>query len=355
MENLDSAINSLSDQQKRYDIALHFTGNDQDKAKRMVSNSYFDLVAVKGAFSSSSLYGAFIIFFNIDYARVDHTVFVVSPDYQLQSLVIKNDWKTLEKEILNSRTSSAASRINSDFSEKFKKGFSYSLGKDFARYLSKGDMTQIVHMIQRFMQESTELKRIEVSAEIQNLSSLQLELDSLTSNKISGKLNSRKDSEEETPEDSSSASSGPVAGQDGVRLVITSTIVLSPIKGKYISNIVEGDKIMVSMVENTPQVIEIAKAFNAYDSTSKKISAIPARVKSVEYVDGVGYKIFALIAKGIVAKIIEEESSIKIALDPASVVMNVDDSEKNGIGIPVIVGLVTAIVLLILFVVIVVL
>ncbi|MBN2435271.1 MAG: hypothetical protein JXK07_08410 [Spirochaetes bacterium] len=355
MENLDNAINSLSDQQKKYDIALHFTGNDQDKAKRMVSNSYFDLVAVKGSFSSSSLYGAFIIFFNVEYAKVEHTVFVVSPDYQLQSLVIKNDWKSLEKEILNSRTSSAASRINADFSDKFKKGFSLSLGRDFARYLGKSDMTQVTHMIQRFMQESTELKRIEVSVEIQNMSSLQLELESLTSVKISGKLNARKKAEEAEAEQNQPADTDPVAGKDGVRLVILSTVVLSPIKGKYISNVAPGDKIMVSMIETTPQVIEIAKAFNAYDSESKKISSIPARVKSIEYIDGIGYKIFAVIAKGIIAKIIEEETSIKVALDPATVLINEDESDKGGIGIPIIIGLTAAIVMLILFVIVVVL
>lgn len=359
MENLDNAIHSLSDQTRKYDIAMYYTNGDKEKSKRMVTNSYSDMVAIKSKFSSSSLYGAFILFFNFAMQRMDHAVFVVSPDYQLQSLNSREDWKIFEKEIMNSRTSSASSRVNDDFADKFKKGFVMSLCKEFATYIKNNDITQVIHLLQRFLQESSELKRIEVSVDLQKISSLQMELDSITSSKIDAKLKAKKRMEEAQAarsQDSGEETNEPAVGKDGVRMILKSTVVLSPIKGKYISKVIPGDKIMVSMVDKSPQVVEIAKAFNAYSPDEKRVNPVPARVKSIEYIDGIGYKIYAVIAKGIIAQIIEEESNIKIGMDPSNPVYTAEEeTNSSGATVPIIIGLIVAIVLLVGFVVFVVL
>jgi hypothetical protein len=351
VEKLDSAINSLSDQARKYDIAMYYTNGDQEKSKRMVANSYSDMVAIKARFSSSSLYGAFILFFNHVVQHMDHVLFVISPDYQIQSLNSMDDWKNYERSIMDARLGAVA-RASEDFGEKFRKGFVASLNKEMAKYVKNNDLTQIIHILHRLLQEGSDLKRIELTVDLQKISSLQMELDSQTSKKIDSKLKARKMAEEANKQPEEEDSSGePQVGKDGVKLIITSTVVLSPIKGKYISNVVPGDKIMVSMVDKNPQVTEIAKAFNAYKADEKKVSPVPARVLSIEYVDGIGYKIFAVIAKGIIAQIIEEESNIKIGMDPASPVYNTEEeSSSSSMGMPIIIGLVVAIVLLIGFV-----
>lgn len=354
MENLDTAIHSLSDQTKKYDIAMYYTNGDKEKSKHMVTNSYMDMVAIKARFSSSSVYGAFILFFNHVFQKIEHAVFVISPDYQIQALNSRDDWRAFEKEILNSRTSSASSRINADFSDKFMKGFTGSLARELAKYIENNDLTQIVHLLQRFLQESSELKRIEVSVDTQKMSSLQMELDSESSNKIDAKLKAKKKKEEATQNEQAAegTSAGePAVGKDGVRMILKATVTLSPVKGKYISNVVAGDKIMVVLVEKSEQVIEIAKAFDAYDPAENRIHPVPARIKSIEYVDGIGYKMYAVIAKGILAHIIEEETNIKIGMDPSVPIYTGEDAkDSSGIGIPVIIGLVVLLVLMIAFV-----
>lgn len=348
MDNLDNVMNNLSDQAKKYDIALYYTNGDQDKAKKMVANSYWDMVAIKAMFSSSSLFGAFILFFNLDFLRLEHSVFVISPDYQIQSLNFRDDWKNFEKEIMNSRTSSASSRINSDFSEKFGKGFTLSLSKELGKNVKNNDMTQITHMLQRFLQEISELKRIVLAVDVQKMSSLQMEQFSLSSTKVSTKVKAmKKKKDDDTGETASLETNEPQVGKDGIKFIIKSTLVLSPIKGKSISSVVEGDKIMVVMIENIPQVIEIAKAFQAFNAEQNKVEAVPARVTSVDYIDGIGYQIYAVIAKGIMAKVLEEERNIKIALDPSSqVYQDTSAPSKGGLSVPVIIGLVTVIIIL---------
>lgn len=350
MDNNDNAYSSLGDQAKKIDIALHYVSGDMEKAKKMVANSYQDMVAMKGKFSSSSLYGSFLLFFNKYYGTLEHALFVVSPDYQLESMNNREDWKIFEKEIMTVRNAGSASRVNNDFSDKFQKGFTLTFGKEIGRLIDKNDTTQIMYLFQRFMQESTELKRIEVDIELQKTSSLQMELDSVTSKKITLK---KKDEDEAKNSSGSlpSESDEPQVGINGVKLILSGALVLSPIKGKHISLINSGDKIMISIIDSAPQAVEIAKAFNAYDAEQKRIDPLPGRVKSVNYVDGVGYKIFAIIAKGIIAKIVEEEGNIKVALDPAYQSSIEPDEAKSSSALPMIIGLVTAILLLLLFVV----
>lgn len=350
MENNDNAYSSLGDQAKKIDIALHYVGGDMDKAKKMVANSYLDAIAVKGKFSSSSLYGVFLLFFNKVYNTLEHALFAVSPDYQIESINNREDWKIFEKEIMNARNSSAASRVNNDFADKFHKGFTIAFSRDLAKLIDKNDSTQIIYVFQRFMQESTELKRIEVDIELQKISSLQMELESISSKKINLKKKSEQ-SEDDAATKIAPESGDPEVGINGVKLILPAALVLSPIKGKHISLITAGDKIMVSIVEHSSQAIEIAKAFNAYNEEQKRIDPLPARVKSAVYVDGVGYKIFAIIAKGIIAKILEEEGNIKVALDPAFQATLEPEETKNSSSLPMIIGLVTAIVLMLIFVV----
>ncbi len=350
MENNDNAYSSLGDQAKKIDIALHYVGGDMEKAKKMVANSYQDVIAIKGKFSSSSLYGVFLLFFNKVYNSLEHALFAVSPDYQIESLNHRDDWRMFEKEIVNARNSSASSRVNNDFADKFHKGFTIVFSRELSRLMDKNDTTQILYVFQRFMQDSVELKRIEVDLEFQKTSSLQVELESTTSKKISLKKKPEQ-VEDGTGDKIAPETRDPEVGVNGVKLILTGALVLSPIKGKHISLIVPGDKIMISIVDQNPQAIEIAKAFNAYDEEQKHISPIPARVKSSVYIDGVGYKIFAIIAKGILVRVMEEEGNIKVALDPAFQSVIEPEETKNSSTLPMIIGLVTAIVLLLIFVV----
>ena len=71
MQNdLNEAANVFSEQTKRLQIALYYTYGDEDKAKKMINDSYRDLVVIKGKFSSASVYGAFLLFINTGRYRI---------------------------------------------------------------------------------------------------------------------------------------------------------------------------------------------------------------------------------------------------------------------------------------------
>jgi len=114
-----------------------------------------------------------------------------------------------------------------------------------------------------------------------------------------------------------------------------------------------GDRVLVSMVEVNDQSRAIAKAFKAYNEVEKKILPVPARIKSMKYIDGTGYKIYVVIAKGIVGQIIEEEKNIKVAMDPAAMFQPEEDSNAKGTnpGLVMIIVLVAVILSLIFFIV----
>ena len=89
--------------------------------------------------------------------------------------------------------------------------------------------------------------------------------------------------------------------------------MLSPIKGKNISQVETGDRIKINLSPTSPKAITVAKAFKVYDDG--KISPIAGRVVSIRHLNDGGYKVYAIIAKGIYIKIEEEEEDIRIAMD----------------------------------------
>jgi hypothetical protein len=99
-----------------------------------------------------------------------------------------------------------------------------------------------------------------------------------------------------------------------VKLMLNGALILSPIKGTDIGKLAVGDRIMISIIDKNPKSIDVAKAFNAYDSEGN-IKPIPGRIVSIKRDDYL--HVMAIVAKGIYMKIIEEEDNIKVAMDPA--------------------------------------
>ena len=336
-EQLDNAINSLSEQAKWINICLYYTSNDIDKAKKMVANSYQDMYIIKGRFSSSSMYGAFIIFFNFVYFRLVDSSYVITPDYAISSLNTAQDWRSFEKEIVEARKNITDHRFATDFKDKIDKAFSISFGKEIVKLVEKNDYIQLNHLFQKFIQETSGLQRIEISVDLQKTTSLDMELNSSTTRKLDEKILA--ESNKQKSEDAAAAAkkpaddpdAEPAVGKNGVKLIVKGTLILSPIKGKPISNLQSGDRVMVTLIEPGEQTVQIVRAFKAYDEEKKQVKPIPARIVKVYDQGEGGYKIYAVIAKGILTQIIEEESNIKVALDPAYLAtVRTEEPEKSG-------------------------
>jgi hypothetical protein len=354
-ENLDSAVNSLSEQTKKINIALFYTGNDMDKAKQMVAGSFKDVIALKMKFTSSSLYGAMIFFINSIQFRFIDSFLVVSNDYLIANIDNMQDWKTFEKDIAAARANLVDFRLITEIKDKLDRGFSSAVLTAVAKLIEKNDTIQLSNTIKKFVQESAGLQRVDISMEYQKISSLEMEVDSVSTRKIDSKVVSGESKEAvvepftKNAEDSDEVKEG----SNGIRAIIRSSLILSPVKGKHISELKMGDRVLISMVETNDQSRAIAKAFKAYDEEEKKILPVPARVKSIKFIEGTGFKIYVVIAKGIVGQIVEEEKNIKVAMDPAAMFESEESVSAKGAtpGIGMIIVLVAIILSLVFFIV----
>jgi hypothetical protein len=140
----------------------------------------------------------------------------------------------------------------------------------------------------------------------ENIGSLAMEMQSLTSEKISNQKMKNKNQtidEEYDPND-------PLAGLN-VRLLVKGSLVLSPIKGKNISELAVGHRVMISIIDNDDKAVELLQVFNAYneDGTTKPIVG---RIVSINHTTN--YEIYAVVARGIYARIVEDENFIKVAI-----------------------------------------
>ena len=99
VDNLKSAVNSLSEQTKKLDIAAFYTHGNMERAKQMVSVMYKDIYVLKGKFTSSSVYGAFIRFFNLPYCSMICAHSILSHSFDVNDLKTNLEWKEFEKDL----------------------------------------------------------------------------------------------------------------------------------------------------------------------------------------------------------------------------------------------------------------
>ena len=92
-EKLDAAMSSLSEQNKKLEIAMHYTHGDAEKAKEMVSGHYKDVYVLKIKFTSTTSSGAFLFFFNIPYLQVVNSFVIVVNSYCMEEMNTTLDCK----------------------------------------------------------------------------------------------------------------------------------------------------------------------------------------------------------------------------------------------------------------------
>lgn len=344
-EELDSAVNSLGEQTKKLNIALYYVNGDMQKAKQMVAGTLKDIYALKCNFTSSSLHGAFLIHYNHMSFKINNIFVAVGPSYTVQSIDAGDDWRVFEKAIQSYiDTGEQDDILSRSLRDKLTHSFSFLFIGDLNKYLKANNDISLNRMFQKVIQDSLGLQRVEANMMYQPISSLEMELFSTSARKLDQQIIDSQKTKDETiaqpVEEEKPVSSEPKVGQDGVKLIINCSLILSPIKGKDISKLLPGDRVKINIVDSNPKAVTVAEAFDAYKDN--KFQPIIGRVKSIQQVQGSGYLIYAVIAKGIIAKIIEEEDNIRVAMDPAYSVTAKEEVETKS-NLPIIMIIMTAI------------
>jgi len=330
--DMDAAFSSLSDQTKKMNIALHYAHNDMDRAKQMVTGKYKDLLAIKVSFSSSSLYGAMLIFLNSIYNKIMDMMVIVTTDYSIESISTMDEWNIFESDLLKENEKNVHDAVLSKtMADGVINQFTYNFINDFKILTENKEEIKINHLWKRLIQDVLSLQRLSISVDNQIITSLDMELLSVSSQKLSsfeivksGEKGNQVANEESKKEEEESATD-----KEEIKLIMNSSLILDPIKGKDISTLDPGDKIMLNIIDKNFKTISVAKAFGAYNEENDLIKPIPGRIKTIKYVDNVGYKIYAIVAKGIFVNIVEEENDIKVKMDPNFILLNNQEDGKG--------------------------
>ena len=310
-ENLESAVSSLGEQTKKLEIASYYTHGDMDKAKKMVSGAYKDMYAVKITFSSS-IYGALLFFFNPVYVTASEPYLIVSPSFSVDDMKTNIGWREFEVEIAqNLEKKEHDDVLLAHMRDELVLGMNMEFLAELKRLVELHDEIAVNRHFMKLIQNKLGFQKLNISVDYEPSSSLEMELESRSSKKLDPRELDKK-KEKPAPEAGEKEEDDPLKDKE-IKLILQGSLILSPIKGIDIKELKVGDRIMISIVDTNPKAVDVAKAFNAYEE--ERIKPIPGRIVSIRHQMHGGYKIFAIVAKGIFIRIEEEEESIKVAID----------------------------------------
>ena len=319
-DNLQSAANSLAEQTRKFDIATYYTNGDAEKAKQMVAGAFKDQYAIKGRFTSSSVYGAFLVFFNPAVLAPMSVYTIITKSFAAEDIKTSADWKIFESEITTLLSAGEHDQVMCNHArEEITAGMTLDFNKDIKKLFEINDAITVNHRFKKLLETRLGFQQIKITIDFEPVSSLDMELFSTSSKKIDPrdmkeKLGQDQPDAEKKEEESKIKPGDPLAGKE-VKLIMTGSLILSPIKGKDISLIQVGDRVKIKIVDKTSKAVQVAKAFNAYDEETGNMSAITGRVVSSKFDSKVGHEFFIIVAKGIFVKVIEEEDNIKVAVE----------------------------------------
>ncbi len=300
-------FDSLNEKSKLVNVAARYTGGDIEKAKNMVSGEYEDNIVVKGKFllNGTEQTGVFIAFFNfIDEYIGNVTTFLSNDPGLYDKLRVFDDWKTLYRD-LNTHRGSEDTIDSHDFSSFLLDSF---IGYDVFPDVHERNLDELTRTVTEIIGKSFNESSVQCQVELESTSSLQIDLAGIDIDVPDAHEEKAQEDSTEVVEDERITKI-----EKDADYIIEGKSVIAPVKGKYINDIAIGEKVKVFLPGGDLVSEKILKLMNAIDSEGKR-SSIPGRIKAKIPMEKSGYIIYALVAKGCLAKIIEEEN-VKIEVD----------------------------------------
>jgi hypothetical protein len=339
---------AFSEKTKLMNLALKYTDGDMERAKFMVSGQYNDVKIIKGKFNikQSNIFGLLILFVNIPNRYIMHLdTFVQSNENTIAKASIFDSWKAFYTDIAN------FVKIEQDVipSYEFAQHVVYSLDNSNIYSEIESDNLQnltgiFVDLINKFYQNTyTDCK-----LNIDNTNSLTMELANIS---IEEPI---KTTDKELEKLDGDHSEKIAAIESKADYVLNGRIIISPIKGKHISDIKVGEKIKILLTSSESINKQIAKSLKAL-SEDNEILPISMRITEKFPMEKKGYYIYGLIAKNVLVRIIEEED-VKIETDTVQKILKSAKREKSNsdnrtiIYIVLLIGLLFIILFLILII-----
>jgi hypothetical protein len=295
---------SFNEKSRQVDRAMKFTRGDIIKAKEMVSGQYLDIMVIKGKFlvDKKGVSGMFLAFFNYIHEYIPCVEAVISSKPIIfDKTRIFDDWKTLRRDI-------TAYKSGPDMMDS--QNFTYFLIDSFIGYdvfpdVQENNLDRLTKTITEIIAKSFNTVAIKCQIETETTNSLVLDIAGVPVEVPGGMP------QEEAPLTEEDQRLSVIEKE--AKYVIEGKAILSPVRGKIVSDLIPGDKIRVMLPGNDMVTSKIMKLLNAYDSDGGRLP-VTGRIKAKVPLDKGGYMLYAFVAKGVLAKIFEEEN-IKLMID----------------------------------------
>jgi len=309
---MSEQFDSLGEKTKQIEISLKYTNGDMEKAKAMASGQYLDSMAVKVKFYQQNIgkSGMLFAFFNTvnDYiSYVD--VVVVSNSSIYDKVRIFDDWRVLYADLAAYQQGGDSEEIPGIVDRIIDEMVKLDVFPD----VQEGNLDNLSRSIQEILKGIFTADSIQCQVEIEPTSSLAMELGG-----VAQALPQAEEKAEEAPREAEKIEESEFDRQikeieAEANYVVSGTSIVAPVKGKFINDVQIGEKIMVLLPGKDPVSRKILSVMNAVDADGK-ISPIKGRLKAIIPLEKSGNVLYALVAKGVLAKLIEEEN-VKIRLE----------------------------------------
>lgn len=300
---------TINEKAKRIEISLKYTGGDMEKAKLMSSGKLQDVIVIKGKFlvADQNCSGMMLAFVNVIHEYISSIRVVISDNPSIFSSVrIFDPWKGLYKNLVAyeaAADSVGSGKLIDDLLNSF-------INTDIFPDVQNKNLDFLSVSIQDMIKASFGSDKVKSQVDLEQTSSLDLDLAGITI-MLPGP-------EEEPAESVTVAPQKTVAAtafqkkleeiESRASYIVEGCCVLSPVRGKHINEVESGERIYVVLSSKDAMSEKIIDAYKARGDDGQPLPIVGRIIEKVPNEEGKGSILYVLVAKGIYAKIIEEES-----------------------------------------------
>ncbi len=301
---------------KKLKVATDFCNGNVELAKKMLSGEYKDNLAIKGRFRDEEVkcYGLFLIIINeVLNARLfdDNVIAAYASLWETKPFI---EWKflysKLEKEAdYDNYEMDKTKRL----SAVVKKSITPRTVKQIFTLVKRNDILTLTEIFNKLVSRTFNFSNVEVTVDFERVSSIDLE-EAISISPLNYTPQSNDEISQKKQKLEKLIQEIKTLEKEYENKIIKAKAEVSPIKGKYIHEIVRGDRIHVTINDNIPLALDIAKKKNVY-TPGKMDSFISTVIMNVKTKNG--YLIYTGPDNGVIFKVPEKPNiKLKTADEP---------------------------------------
>ena len=321
---MSEQFNELGEQTKLINMAAKYTSGDLAKAKEMVAGHFDDIIVVKIKFFSdaNSVSGILFAFFNVEEDYISYTeVIRGSSDGIFRSVRIFDSWKTLYKDAAKFKANDN-SDDNTEFNEFIIDKF---IEVDLFQAVEDGDLDKLTKSVTTILGDYF-VGGAKCQLELEKTNSLAMELEGIEFNDLIPDNEEEESQSEDQVITEAEVDPRTAAIEAEATHIVSGDLIVAPVKGKYLNDIAIGEKLMVILDTKNPVSAKLINILKARDKEGNLLP-IKGRLTAKIPLEKGGYTLYALVAKSVLAKIIEEEN-IKVRMEDSNT--SEKDSKDSG-------------------------